>query len=129
MAADKLRINECEQPTLQHNLRINRAHCHKAYSFSEILKMYRILAVIPALVVGMSLAYANDQKIESVDQCNEVIESLAELLKENSSSIGQKQIDEATGSIDMMREACTGKDLVKAAEHATAARQSLAAEN
>jgi hypothetical protein len=91
--------------------------------------MYRILAVIPALVVGMSLAYANDQKIESVDQCNEVTESLAELLKENSSSIGQKQIDEATASIDMMREACGGKDLVKAAEHATAARQSLAAEN
>ena len=91
--------------------------------------MYRIFAVIPALAVGISLAYAEDQKIESVSQCHEITKSLTAQMDENGSSIGQKQIDEATGSIDMMREACTGKDLVKAAEHATAARQSLAAEN
>ena len=91
--------------------------------------MYRILAVVPALVVGISLAYAEDQKIESVDRCNEMTEALVAQVKETGSSFGQKQIDEATASIDMMREACGGKDLVKAAEHATAARQSLAAEN
>ncbi len=91
--------------------------------------MYRILAVVPALVVGFSLAYAADQTIESVEQCNEITKSLVQLMDESSSSIGQKQIDEASSSIDMMRNACTEKELAKAAEYATAARQSLAAEN
>lgn len=91
--------------------------------------MYRIFAIVHALMVGISLAYAEDQKIESVSQCNQITKSLTDLVDENSSSVGQKQIDEATTSIEMMRDACAGKDLVKAAEHATAARQSLAAEN
>ncbi len=91
--------------------------------------MYRVFAVVPALLVGMSLAYAEDQKVQTVDQCYEIVNSLEQLKDENSASIGQQQIDEATASIGMMRQACADKDLVKAAENATAARQSLASEN
>jgi len=91
--------------------------------------MYRILAVVSALVAGISLAYAGDQDIDSVEQCHEITESLVKMKDANSASRGQNQIDEAATSIEMLREACTEKDLVKAAEHATAARQSLASEN
>ena len=92
--------------------------------------MYRTIAVALALVAGISLAVASEnQPITSVEQCQSIAKTLEENFASSQDTVQAKQLEEADMSIKALNKSCEDGDLTAAAEHATAARQSLASEN
>ena len=94
------------------------------------MNMIRSFTVAIALVASISVAHAaDDYQIESAEQCTGVTKTLTDTMAASKDSLPAAQLAEAEESIKMLNDDCAKGDLKMASEHATAARQSLAAEN